>query len=163
MHIEAAIDAVISAFIRNPEISSIQYIARQNIIEIEMIIKENIDPGRNRYFCQKTKAALQMLHKLRENESKYMGIELNNHGNITILTLLRDAFTLTEEEIDLYVKMAGLEFSSMLLREDDENALLNTRVNDIKKQLLKRFNQKNNFAHNIFAYRNGGKMFVFDK
>lgn len=163
MSIEAAIDAVISAFIRNPEISSIQYIARQNIIEIEMIITENIDPKKNQYFCRKAKAALQMLHKLRENETEYLGIELNNQGNISILALYRDAFTLTEEEIDLYVEMAGLEFSNMLLREDDAKDMLNNRLHDIKKQLMQSVNHKNSSAHNIFAYRDRGKMFVFDK
>ena len=70
---------------------------------------------------------------------------------------------MSEEEIDLYVKLAGFAFPNMLLRETDETELQSKAVNDIKKRLLQDISHKNNTANNIFAYRDRGKMFVFDK
>jgi len=163
MTLYAGLDAVISAFIRNPELSSIQYKTGQNIIEMEMILKDNIDNEKQQLFCNKTMAAIQMLHKLREKENVDLRINFDIQGNITILTLYRDAFTLTEEEIDLYVKLAGFAFPNMLFRETDGTELQSKAVNDIKKRLLQDFSHKNDTANNIFAYRDRGKMFVFDK
>ncbi|HPF21161.1 MAG TPA: hypothetical protein PLC88_07450 [Syntrophomonas sp.] len=163
MDIEAALDAVISVFIRNPEISSIQYQAEQNVIAIEMIITENIDVQDNLMICRNLEAALGMIHKLRGTEPKKLGIELNNQGNIGILVLRRDALTLSEEEVDLYVQLAGQKFEAMLLRENDRNSLLKNRFDDIKKQLLQSLNQPDRLTRNIFAYRDRGKMFVFDR
>ena len=90
-------------------------------------------------------------------------IDFDVQGNISILTFYRDAFTLTEDEIDLYVRLAGLAFPDMLFRETDETVLQSKMVNDIKKQLLQDISHKNDSANNIFAYRDRGKMFVFDK
>jgi len=163
MTLYAGLDAVISAFIRNPELSSIQYKTGQNIIEMEMILKDNIENEKQQLFCRKTTAAIQMLHKLRGKENSDLRINFDIQGNISILTLYRDAFTLSEEEIDLYVKLAGFAFPNMLLRETDETELQSKAVNDIKKRLLQDISHKNNTANNIFAYRDRGKMFVFDK
>lgn len=162
MTLYAGLDAVISAFIRNPELSSIQYRTGQNIIEMEMILKDNIEDEKQQLFCRKTMAAIQMLHKLKGKENIDLRINFDIQGNISILTLYRDAFTLTEDEIDLYVKLAGLAFPNMLFRETDETVLQSKVVNDIKKRLLQDISHKKNTA-NIFAYRDRGKMFVFDK
>lgn len=163
MIVDVGLDAVISAFIRNPELSSIQYKARQNTIVMEMILTDNIDCQKQQLFLRRTTAALKMLHQLKGKEALKLSIEFCNQGNISILTLYRDAFTLTEEEIDSYVRLAGLEFSNMLLRETDESVLQNNKINDIKKRLMQNINHKNDRANNIFAYRDRGKMFVFDK
>lgn len=162
MIIDAGLDAVISAFVRNPELSSIQYKANQKAIVMEMIVTENITEDKQQLFLRRANAALQMLQKRRGKTPVKQSIDVHNQGNISILTLCRDADTLTEEEIDLYVKLAGLEFSNMLWRETDETFLQNNIISDIKKRLLQNINpQKNN--HNIFAYRDRGKMFVYDK
>jgi hypothetical protein len=159
----AGLEAVISAFIRNPELSSIQYKAGQSNIAMEMILKDNIDNEKQQLFCRKTTAALQLLHKMKGKENISLRIDFNNQGNISILTLCRDAFTLTEDEIDLYVRLAGLEFPNMLFREIDETNLQSKTVNDIKNRLLHDIKHKNDATNNIFAYRDRGKMFVFDK
>jgi hypothetical protein len=163
MAIYAGLDAVISAFIRNPELSSIQYKTGQNIIEMEMILKDRIENDKQQLFCRKAMTAMQMLHKLKGKENIDVRISFDIQGNISILTLYRDAFTLTEDEIDLYVKLAGLAFPNMLLRETNETVLQNKVVNDLKKRLLQDISLKNETANRIFAYRDRGKMFVFDK
>ena len=163
MIVDAGLDAVISAFIRNPELSSIQYKANQKDIVMEMILTENIDCNKQQLFLRRTTAALKMLQQLRGKKPLKLSMEFCNQGNINILTLCRDAHTLTEEEIDLYVKLAGLEFSHMLLRETDGSILQNNVINDIKKRLLQNINPKKERTNNIFAYRDRGKMFVYDK
>lgn len=159
MTVDVGLEAVISAFIRNSEISSAQYRAGQNSIEIEMIIKDCIDTPKQQSFCRQATAAIKMLHQLREKETAEIGINFNNQGNISILTLCRDVFTLTEEEIDLYVKLARLEFSNMLLRETDEAVLQNKAFNDIKNRVMQNIRPRNDTSNNIFAYRDRGKMF----
>jgi hypothetical protein len=163
MTLYAGLDTVISAFIRNPELSSIKYKTEQNIIEMELILKDKIENEKQQLFRRNTMAAIHMLHKLKGKEIIDLGINYDIQGNISILTLYRDAFTLTEDEIDLYVKLAGLAFPNMLFRETDEAVLQSKVVNDIKKRLLQDISHKNDTANNIFAYRDRGKMFVFDK
>ncbi|HZK87320.1 MAG TPA: hypothetical protein VFC40_05100 [Syntrophomonas sp.] len=163
MDVDAGLDAVISAFIRNPELSSIQYKASQNLIVMEMILKGNIDHEPQQVFCQKTIASLKLFHRLRSINNKEMRMYFDNRGNISILTFCRDIFSLAEEEIDLYVRLVGLDFSTVLLRESDEIALPDDSFYDLKKRLLQKLHKQEEPYKNIFAYRDRGKMFVFDK
>jgi len=163
MNVDAGLDAVISAFIRNPELSSIQYKAGQNLIVMEMILKDNIDYEKQHLFCQKTIAAIELYHKMQGTEVIELRMHFDNQGNISILTLYRDALSLAEEEIDLYVRLTGLEFSNVLLREYNEATLQNQSINDLKNRLLRRISKEKDTEINIFAYRDRGKMFVFDR
>jgi hypothetical protein len=56
-----------------------------------------------------------------------------------------------------------LDFSTVLLRESDEIALPDDSFYDLKKRLLQKLHKQKEPYKNIFAYRDRGKMFVFDK
>jgi hypothetical protein len=163
MNIDAGLDAVISAFIRLPELSSIRYRADQDLIEMEIILKDDIDYKKQQLFCRKTIAAIELFHKLKGTKKFELRMQFDNHGNISILSLYRDASSIIEEEIDLYIRLARLEFSNVLLRESDIAALQNQSINDLKNRLLNKLNNGKDIEINVFAYRDRGKMFVFGK
>lgn len=163
MNVDAGLDAAISVFIRNPELSSIQYKASKNLIAMEMILKGNIDCQQQQAFCQKTLAALKLFRKLRGIENTSLRINFDNRGNISVLSLFHDVLSLAEEEIDLYVRLVEVEFSTLLLRESNEVVLQDSSFNDLKMSLLQKINKPGHTYKNIFAYRDRGRMFVYDK
>ncbi len=163
MNRDAGIDAAISAFIRHPELSSIKYEGKNNIISLEMILKGYIDEQQKQEFIHKTYQALTLFHKLRKISINNIKLEFIVHSDICILTLIRDDISLCEEEIDLYLRLTDQDFSSVLLREMDEELVQDQIQRDVKNTIMKKINNSWNPEQKLIAYRDRGKMFVFDK
>lgn len=163
MNADTGIDAAISAFIRHSELGSIKYTSKENIISMEMIIKGSIDEKQKQQFIHKTNQALHLFYKLRQIKVHKIMINFATQADISIMTFIRDDSSLSEEEIDLYVALAGIEFSALLLNDMDENFLKEKLHNDMKRTVLDKINHKWKPDQKVIAYRDQGKMFVFDK
>ncbi len=160
---DASLDAVISAFIRYPVMSSIKYEAKNNTVAMEMILKGNIVDIQQRRFMERTKQSLALFYKLHQISPNQLTINFASRGDITILTLSRDNLSLSEEEIELFVVLACQEFSAVLLTDAQEQDLNGTTYHDFKETVMQKINRERHPYQKVFAYRDRGKMFVFDK
>lgn len=162
MNADSSLDAVISAFIRYPEMSTVKYEAKNNTVAMEMILKGHIVDKQQRRFVERTKQSLALFYKLHQIKPVLLTINFARRRDITILTWSRDNLTLSEEEIELFVILACQDFSDFLLTDvlEQENGLT---YHDFKKTVMQKINRLRNPYQKVFAYRDQGKMFVFDK
>lgn len=160
MHSESGIDAAISAFVRHTELGTIKYEGKGNQIAMEMILRGYINDVQKQQFIHNTYQSLALFYKLRKINITKLDVNFLNQSGITILTLIRDDMTISEDEIDLYVALVSNEFTSLLLNDGDET--INSYQHDVKKNLLKRLSSQWNPEQKIIAYRHRGKMFVFE-
>lgn len=163
MNADSGLDAVISAFIRYPEISSIKYEARDNTVAMEMILKGHIVDKQMKRFVERTKQSLTLFYKLRQINARQLVINFASRRDITILTFSRDNCSLSEEEIELYVILASQAFSAVLLTDMLKQDYNGRSYHDFKKSVMQKINRERHPYQKVFAYRDGGKMFVFDK
>jgi len=163
MNADSGLDAVISAFIRYPEMSSIKYEAKNNIVDMEMILKGHIVDKQQKRFVERTGQSLALFYKLHQISPRRLEINYAGRRDITILTFSRDIGSLIEEEIELYVILACQEFAAVLLTDEMEQDFNSVSYREFKKSVMRKINSERHPYQKVFAYRDGGKMFVFDK
>lgn len=159
----AGLDATISAFIRNPELSSVKYDAKKDIIKVEAALSNSINEETRTRFLNRCSQSLQLLYKTNQTKPDYIHLSFVENSGITILRLFRDSQTLTEEEVELFVQLLRQTFAALLIKDDYDIAAGGALTGEIKKSLLKRIRQSDESYQNIFAYRDEGRVFVFNK
>ena len=163
MNADSSLDAVVSAFIRYPEMSAIRYEARNNTVAMEMILKGNIVDKQQKRFLERIKHSLALFHKIHQINPVQQTIKFVRQRDITILTWLRDNSSLSEEEIELFVILVNQDFSAVLLTDGFEYDLNGAAYHDFKKTVMQKISRVRHPYKKVFAYRDQGKMFVFDK
>lgn len=163
MSAESGLDAVISAFIRYPEMSTMKYEAKHNTVAMEMILKGHIADKQQRRFVERSRQSLALYYRLHQILPNKLEIIFTRCRDISIVTFIRDLDTLCEEEIDLYILFASQEFSDVLLTDVIKHHYNGRTYHDFKKSVMQKINRERHPYQKVFAYRDGGKMFVFDK
>lgn len=163
MREDTGLEAVLSAFIRYPEMSSIKYEAIHNRAAMEMIIKGYIVDKQQKRFIDRSKQSLALFYKLHRISPSEVEIHFASRRDITILTLTRDLDSLREDEIELFMILACQEFSAVLLTDVMEDQGKGASYHNFKKIVMQKINRERHPYQKVFAYRDRGKMFVFDK
>lgn len=156
---DTGINAAISAFIRHTEFGSIKYVSKENIISMEMIIKGYIDDKQKQQFIHKTYEALNLFYQLQQIQIDHLQVKINVYADVSIITFSRDDQSLCEEEIDLFVTLTGMEFSALLLNDKYETV----SYQYMKQTVLNKINHEIKPNQKVIAYRDQGKMFVFNQ
>lgn len=163
MHDEPGLEAVLSAFIRYPEMSSIKYEAIHNTASMEMILKGHINDRQQKRFVERSKQSLSLFYKLHQMMPSDLQICFAGRRDITILTFTRDLDSLREDEIELFMILACQEFSAILLADVVDEPSAGASYHHFKKTVMQKINRERHPYQRVFAYRDRGKMFVFDK
>ncbi len=163
MKMDSGVEAIISSFIRYTELSAVKYDAEKDIIKIEVALNACIvEPCRSR-FITRYRQSMFLLHNMLKIEAAYMDLEFIEKSGITILRLYRESLSLMEEEIELFVLLLRQEFASLLVRDDNDMLAEAALSGDIKNTVLQKIRESRQPYQNIFAYRDEGRVFVFNK
>jgi hypothetical protein len=160
---DEGLDALLSAFICNPELSSVKYDGKKDIIKIEAALNAAINEADRTEFLNRCSQSIRLLMKTRGVEPVYFQLGFQESSGVTILRLYRDSLTLSEEEIELYVKLLRQSFYTLLISDDQDLGAGAFFNGELKRTLLKKIKQSQDDFQNIFAYRNEGRVYVFNK
>jgi len=157
------LDATISVFIRYSELSAVKYDAKRDIIKIEIALNDSIKQEQGSRFINRCHQCMALYYNMTDMEPKHINLQFIENSGITILRLYRDSQTLREEEMELYVRLVRQEFASLLIRDDNNIVELAALSGDEKRNILHKIRQLHESYHNIFAYRDKGRLFVFNE
>ncbi|QGT99637.1 hypothetical protein SYNTR_1044 [Candidatus Syntrophocurvum alkaliphilum] len=157
------LDMFISISVQFSEFSSIKYEADNNIIKLELALEGVLEEEGKQEFITNINKCLDCLHKLRNSNPQISKLTFEDLPGITLISFYRDAETLTEEELHLFTTMLKESFNSLIIREEENMLSLEYYKKEIKKSLLKKINKTNTPSNNFFAYREEGRVFVFNK
>jgi len=160
---ESGLDAIISVFIRYSELSAVKYDVKSDTIKIETALNNSIGEEQRSKFitcCQKSMA---LFYRMTKVEPVQFALKFIENSGITILRLYRDSLTLREQEMELFVRLVRQEFASLLIMDDNDIAAVANLSGDVKRTLLQKLKQSHDSYHNIFAYRDEGRVFLFNK
>ncbi|PKM77767.1 MAG: hypothetical protein CVU90_05715 [Firmicutes bacterium HGW-Firmicutes-15] len=163
MQKDSGVDAILSSFIRYSELSAVKYDAEKDIIKIEVALNGCIGDKHRSNFITRYRQSIALLHNMLNIEPAYMDLEFIEKSGITIMRLYRANLSLREEEIELFVLLIRQEFASLLVRDDNDMLAEAALSRDIKDTLLKKIKESRQPYQNIFAYRDEGRVFVFNK
>lgn len=160
---ETGLDAILSAFICYSEFSSIKYDVKSDTIKIEVPLNAGIDKDQLRKFITGYLQSMELFHKITGVEPAKFDLDFIEKSRIIILRLYRDSKTLREQELELFVQFLRQSFACSLIRDDNDISAMAGSLGDVKTSLLQRIKQSYDSYHSIFAYRDEGRVFVFNK
>jgi hypothetical protein len=163
MEMDSGVEAILSSFIRYAELSAVKYDAEKDIIKIEAALNACITQTHRNRFCSRYRQSMVLLHNLLNIKPAHMDLEFIEKSGITILRLYRDSLSLREREIELFVLLLRHEFASLLVSDEDDMLAEAALSGDIKNTVLKKIRESRKPYQNIFAYRDEGRVFVFNK
>lgn len=156
------IDVLISAFVHYPELSSVKYEAQKDILKVEILLKAQVEDAVLNKFIDRVKQCLKLYFNLSQTSPRLVEMNYARTADITLLNLYRDASSLSEKEMELYVLLLREQYNSILVRDQKSKLSDKSCEKHIKRSL---HGEKDGRLTNgtLFAYRYEGTMFVFNK
>lgn len=157
------IDVLISAFVHYPELSAVKYETQKDIIKLEVLLNATLPNQVLDEFIHSVKQCLKLYFNLSHTSPRLAEIDYARSTDITLLKIYRDTVSLSEKEIELFILLLREKFNNILIREQNSNISEATCEKQIKRNILQP--GKNGALANsiLFAYRDEGTMFVFNK
>jgi len=163
MKMESGLDAVLSVFIRYSELSAVKYDVERDLVKIEIALNDRVPDEQVQLFTKRYRKSMELFYQMLNYQPVTIELGSIEKSGITILRIYRDGLTIREEEMELSVRLLRQEFDSLLVRDDNDivtGAILN---GEVKESLLQKIREYHQPYHNIFAYRDEGRVFVFNK
>jgi hypothetical protein len=163
MNNESGLDAVLSVFIRYSELSAVKYDVKRDMVKIEIALNDCLPEEQVKQFEIRYRKTMELYYRMLKYEPTLVELRSIEKSGITILRIYRDGQTLREEEMELFVRLLRQEFDSWLVRDDNDLVTGDLLSGEVKKSLLQKIREYRQPYHNIFAYRDDGRVFVFNK
>jgi len=163
MKIESGLDAVLSVFIRYSELSAVKYDVEKDLVKIEIALNDRVPDEQVQRFGVKYRKSMELFYHMLNYEPITIELGSIEKSGITILRIYRDGLTIREEEMELCVRLLRQEFDSLLVRDDNDIVTGAMLTGEVKESLLQKIREYHQPYHNIFAYRDEGRVFVFNK
>ncbi|MDD2619104.1 MAG: hypothetical protein PHC92_00320 [Syntrophomonadaceae bacterium] len=159
---DKGLDIFISVSLKYPELNAVKYQADEEKIYFELALIQNIDKNVKEIFLNKLKNCLIMYHKITSTQPSLLDLSFHENGGVNFLRVQRDIKTICEEEIELLLLMVSEEFNNYMLQDNSRIVIQDSLKKRLKKNLLKKINTGNAGANNFLAYRQEGKVMVFN-
>lgn len=157
----SGLDIFLTISLKYPELNAVRYLVDKHQIILEVALQGNID-YQKKTFTEKMRKHLSLLHKLSNKEPVLLELGFKEVAEITFLRFCRDVSSLTEEEIELFLSLLMQDFSGMIIKDPENLTCKDTLNTKTKRNLLKKMTTDNSVT-DFFAYREQGKVFVFNK
>jgi hypothetical protein len=144
-------------------LSAVKYDVKSDTIKIETALSDRVDEKKRNHFIDGCQKSMDLFFKMTKVQPVKFALNFIENSGITILRLYRDSKTLQEQEMELFVRLLRQEFASLLIKDDNDIVATLSLTGDIKKKLMQRLQQSYDSYHNLFAYRDEGRVFVFNK
>jgi len=159
----SGLDALVTVFLRHTELSAVKFDAVRDIVKIEIALNTSLTEQQGNSFIDICSKGMALFYRMGNLEPIHISLKFIEHAGVTILRLYRDSQTLIEEEIELFVRLVRQEFASWLIRDDNDMVTAAILNGDDKKQVLNKIKSGQESYHNVFVYRDQGRVFVFNR
>jgi len=157
------LDIFVSASLKHPELNAVKYEADKELIMFEFALETNLELEARKSFVENVENCLQLFVGLNGIKPTVLKINCLLHSGFTFLYVYRDIKSLSEEEITLLVDLVKREFNHLLIKDRSSIIAEEQYKRRIMKNLINKMNKGYNSSTNFFAYREEGKVFVFNK
>ena len=161
---EDSISLFTSLLVRYPELGTINYSSRGQILKLSFILKDKIPRQTIQEFSEELNICIiAYTHFEGQHEPKLLKVTTNYGPGITLMEISRDSNTLTQKEIGLIINYLRDKFAGHLVCENytfPEEELL--EHDDLIRSMLDSLRKKNP-KKNLIAVREEGRVLVFNK
>ncbi len=157
------IGLLISILVRYPEIGSINLDSHNKKIKFTFIVAELLDKHYIQDFFLRLEDCIDAFLHIKGNEIHDFEYNSWDHSGLITLEISRDVETISQDEIALVVALVNEMFGGMLIIDvsghiEEDIDYQEQLIGDILKKIPTTVNFKN-----LYAYRDEGKVMVFNK
>lgn len=165
MEENAGLDIFISVLLRYPEFNAVKYNAAKGEIKIEVALQGEIEADKKNGFIAEAKKCVALFHKLSRLETGIIRITFKEYSqsDLTFLSYHRDVESLSEEEVELFAGLLQESFNELIIRDSGKIIAEDGFKEQIKENLLYKINSEKTSTSNFLAYRDHGRVLVFNK
>lgn len=159
-----SINLLISILVRYPSLGSVNFLSETNELKFSFILKRKQKNEFINNFDHQFNNSISLYHKLTGIKASLVNIDKLFFDEFLIISIKRDLFSLTQEEISFINEFVRNYFFNYLVVEEKQNLLdeelqfqeelIETMLEALRKTKIKR---------TLFAFREEGKVLVFNK
>lgn len=159
-----SIGLLISILVRYPEVGTINYDPRTQVLKFTFIFSTKLDEKEINNFNKLILEGIETYNLLEGKKATKTEVHFQFCDNFTLLEICRDVNTLTKEELSLIVELVHDYFSQDLITETndyimEEDLLMQEELIEHMLENLKTSTQEKN----LIAFREDGRVVVFNK
>ena len=165
MEENAGLDIFISVLLRYPEFNAVKYDAANGEIKIEAALRGEIEKESQDNFITQTIKCVGLFQKLSGIETSIIELEFEEYStsNLTLLRYHRDVESLAEGEVEVFAGLLQKCFNEFIIRDSGKIITGDVFKKRIKENLLYKINREKTSTSNFLAYRDHGRVLVFNK
>lgn len=155
---------LVSILLRFPEVGSVTYDPGDHSLTFTMLFRGKLSAPDFASLRELVVESVLTLAALQGTDTRVVDVERTSLKGVTALVILRDAETLTREEIAMLIALIRDRSGDAMVVEAEgglveEDLLMQEQLIDAALDDLRDARQQ----HNLIAYREGGRVMVFNK
>lgn len=160
----STVDLLVMLLLRFPEIFTINYNLLKPKFELSFMLKKSLENNRYMKFRKNFKDAAKAYIELSKLESTVPKLSRRSIDSWTLLQVTWGKENIAFEEVNLINQMIWNEFKDDLVLDSRVEGLLE-RDSSSKEEFIEFLHSKKNEndEENLFAFREAGKVYVYDK
>lgn len=156
------LDLFISISLTYPELNSVRYEAHHDLIVWEIALQGSIGQQEQERFQDCSQRCMETYHRIRGSQPVHSTVDIKIWNEITLLRFERDIATMSEDELELLLRLVKTLFPHRILGEIGESITEEPYKLQVKQNLLRRISQDRHKPH-FLAFREQGKVLVYQK
>lgn len=165
MEIDAGLDIFISVLLRYPEFNAVKYDAANEEIKVEVALQGGIKQETQDKFRSELDQCIILFGKLSKSKTSYINISFEEYrqSKLTILRYKREVESLTEGEVEIFASLLQKHFNKSIISDSGKIITEDGFKKKVKANLLHKINREKTGVSNFLAYRDQGRVLVFNK
>ncbi|HEY3368283.1 MAG TPA: hypothetical protein VGK74_24790 [Symbiobacteriaceae bacterium] len=159
-----SVSLLVSTLVRYPEIGTVKYEPKLQTLRLSLLITGECTEEDWEGARQTLTETLDVYHMLEQRRPTVLEVVRESYGELTTVSITRDAVTFTPEEIYTIVEFFRERFTGRLVTElmdwagEDEMAAQDEMIEEMLADL-----EDSRSGHNLIAIREDGRVMVFQK
>lgn len=161
----AGLDLFISLLLKYPEFNAVKYDTSHGLLRIDVALQGEVTFGRQEEFIHKAETCIALYHHLRGIQPEHLLLDFQKpiRSKLTLLQYHRDMASLHEGEMEVFSGILQQTFAGQLIKDSGRVILEEDFKKQVKKNLIQKINRNNDNVHDFVAYREDGRVLVFNK
>ncbi|HHU76136.1 MAG TPA: hypothetical protein GXZ24_04480 [Firmicutes bacterium] len=160
----STVDLLVMLLLRFPEIFTINYNLLKSRFELSFMLEKNLGDNKYRKFKENFENATMAYIELSKQESAIPKLSYKAIDSWTLLRVTWEKGNIAFEEVNLVNQIIRSEFKDVLVLDSRVEGLLERDASSNEEFIEFLHPKRNeNDEENLFAYREAGKVYVYDK
>lgn len=161
----AGLDLFISLLLKYPEFNAVKYDTSRGLLRIDVALQGEVTVIRRDEFIHKAETSLSLYHHLSKVQPEHLLFDFQEQmrSKLTLLQYHRDMASLQEGEIEVFAGILQHTFAGQIIKDTGKIILEEDFKKQVKRNLMQKIKRNNARVHDFVAYREDGRVFVFNK